>query len=227
MPHSLSPIERFRPAVQAQRLYACRRSCRLPQQASLFVAGRIAPGLGSFVQLTYTQEDGEIAMDNAELRYSRQKTVKGKPVTFGELLNNNPTVEDLWSSTPAWGFPWAAPDVASGPIASTLIDRAVDFQYERAIGSRNLVVHGTYIDEHADLQASDAAGLAGTPDSDFSTLRVDASLHGPKMTYVVGYQRGRGSADSVRFGPEVAVGSAAGRSASDNNTLLLHAWFVW
>src|SRR5512147_2020480 len=32
---------------------------QLPQQASLFVAGRIAPGLGSFVQLTYSQEDGE------------------------------------------------------------------------------------------------------------------------------------------------------------------------
>jgi hypothetical protein len=332
---------------------------QLPQQASLFVAGRIAPGLGSFIQLTYSQEDGEIAMDNAELRYSHQKTIKGKPVIFGAVLNNNPTVEDLWNSTPAWGFPWAAPDVTPGPIASTLVDgglsqdvigiggfvsvsgklyaastlyrsahigsvspgsdsgqtidnvatywrvawqfvkgahslevggyglharivpegiagptdnyddRAVDLQYEHAVGSRNLVVHGTYIDEKTDLAASSVAGLVGVPDSNLNTLRVDAGLHGPKVGYVVGYQRSHGSEDTLRFGPEIATGSAVGRpdtnallaeaiyspwqnvqlrvqytaygkfngasrnydgfgrSASDNNTLLLHAWFVW
>ena len=29
----------------------------------------------------------------------------GKPFTYGITLNNNPGVEDLWNSTPAWGFP--------------------------------------------------------------------------------------------------------------------------
>ena len=96
-------------------------SAQLPQQASLFIAGRITPSLGSFVQLTYSQADGEIGMDNAELRYSHQKMLHGKPVIYGAVLNNNPTLEDPWNSTPAWGFPWAAPD-APEPIATPLLD---------------------------------------------------------------------------------------------------------
>jgi hypothetical protein len=48
--------------------------------------------------------------------------VAGKPLTYGAALNNNPTVEDLWNSTPAWGFPWAGPDATPGPIAAALID---------------------------------------------------------------------------------------------------------
>jgi hypothetical protein len=43
-------------------------------------------------------------------------------VSYGITLNNNPTVEDLWNSTPAWGFPFAGPDTAPGPAAATLID---------------------------------------------------------------------------------------------------------
>lgn len=96
-----------------------------PQEASVFVAGRIAPGLGSFVQLTYAQDAGEIELDQAELRYSKAGTIKGKPVRWGATLNNNPTVEDLWNSTPTWGFPWAGPDTAPEPAAGALIDGAL------------------------------------------------------------------------------------------------------
>ena len=97
---------------------------QLPQQASVFVAGRIAPGLGSFVQLTYSQADGAISMDNAELRYARQGKLRGKAVTYGAFLNNNPTMEDPWNSTPAWGFPWAAPDTGPDAATAPLIDGA-------------------------------------------------------------------------------------------------------
>ena len=100
-------------------------NAQLPQEASLFLAGHIAPGLGSFVQLTYSQADGEIGLDNAELRYSHQAMLKGKPVTYGAVVNNNPTLEDLWNSTPAWGFPWTGPDVAPTPDAAPLIDDAL------------------------------------------------------------------------------------------------------
>lgn len=98
---------------------------QLPQEASLFVAGRIAPGLGSFLQLTYSQEDGQIGLDNAELRYSKTAMLRGKPVTYGAVLNNNPTIEDLWNSTPVWGFPWTGPDAAPEPAAAALIDEGL------------------------------------------------------------------------------------------------------
>ncbi len=98
---------------------------QLPQEASMFIAGRIAPGLGSFVQLTYSQADGAISMDNAELRYARQGKLRGKSVAYGAVLNNNPTMEDPWNSTPAWGFPWAAPDTGPESVTGPLVDGAL------------------------------------------------------------------------------------------------------
>jgi hypothetical protein len=37
-------------------------------------------------------------------------------------LNNNPTVEDLWNSTPAWGFPFVSSNTAPSPSAGALIN---------------------------------------------------------------------------------------------------------
>jgi hypothetical protein len=37
-------------------------------------------------------------------------------------LNNKPTVEDLWNSTPAWGFPWIASDNAPTLNAAAIIN---------------------------------------------------------------------------------------------------------
>ena len=41
---------------------------------------------------------------------------------FGLTLNNNPTVSDLWNSTPAWGYPYTSSPLAPTPAAATLID---------------------------------------------------------------------------------------------------------
>src|SRR5881394_378155 len=334
-------------------------SVQLPQEASLFVGGRIAPGLGTFTQLTYTQEDGQIALDNAELRYAKTATLGGKPVTYGAVLNNNPSLEDLWESTPAWGFPWAESSSAPSPAASALVDGnlaqdvvgvggyaffnskyyvastlyrsahigstapsatsentiegaapywrfawqhsfgsaylelgtygllanvipqgvsgptddyrdlAVDAQYELPIKSRTLRVHGTYIREHQDLNASVALGLAADQTYDLDTLRVDAGLYRQRVGFILGLLDISGGTDAVRFAPNPVDGSANGqpdsrawtaevvfapwlnvqlrvqykaytkfngagsnydgfgRSASDNNTLLLHAWLAW
>jgi hypothetical protein len=87
--------------------------------------GRIGPEIGSFVQLTYSQADGNIALDNAEIRYAKSAMLHGKPVTFGAYVNNNPTLEDLWNTTPAWRFPWVGPSVVPDPAAEPLIDGAL------------------------------------------------------------------------------------------------------
>jgi hypothetical protein len=47
--------------------------------------------------------------------------VGGKDLVYGVDLNNNPGVEDLWNSTPAWGFPWIASDAAPTPTAAPII----------------------------------------------------------------------------------------------------------
>jgi hypothetical protein len=97
-------------------------SLAFPEQLSLFVGGAITPKIGTFLQLTYDPASGTIGMDNADIRYSNHATLGGHSVTWGLTLNNAPGVQDLWNSTPVWGFPFVGSPVAPGPNAATLID---------------------------------------------------------------------------------------------------------
>lgn len=94
----------------------------LPQDVSLFLAGAYAAHLGGFVQATYDSQNDHFSWDNTDIRYARNKLVKGKTLVYGVTLNNNPTLEDLWNDTPAWGFPWIASASAPTPAASAVID---------------------------------------------------------------------------------------------------------
>jgi hypothetical protein len=94
-----------------------------PQQLSLFYAGEIAPHFGAMAQLTYANDSGTIGIDNTDLRFADMKILPDKKsLVYGISLNNNPTVEDLWNSTPAWGFPYASTNAAVTPLALTQID---------------------------------------------------------------------------------------------------------
>lgn len=93
-----------------------------PEQLSFFFAGEITPRIGSFMQVTYDHQSDHFTLDNTDIRYANHTTIGGKDTIYGLTLNNNPTVEDPWNSTPAWGFPWAASDVAPTPAAATLVD---------------------------------------------------------------------------------------------------------
>jgi hypothetical protein len=93
-----------------------------PQQLSLFYSGLITPHIGTFIQITYSGQDGTIGMDNIDIRYSNTTTVAKKRLVYGFTLNNNPTVQDVWNSIPAWRFPYATSDIAPTPTASTLIE---------------------------------------------------------------------------------------------------------
>jgi iron:rusticyanin reductase len=95
----------------------------LPQQASLFYAGRIAPNMGAFIQATYSSDTGKFGWDNTDIRFADQATVFGKNTTWGISLNNNPTVQDVWNSTPAWQTPFdQRSSAAPKPTAATQID---------------------------------------------------------------------------------------------------------
>ena len=97
-------------------------SFQFPQQASLFLAGAWATHVGSFVQVTYTSQDDHFTWDNSDIRYANATHLFKKDLAFGITLNNNPTVEDLWNSTPAWGFPWVGSDWAPGPTAGAIVN---------------------------------------------------------------------------------------------------------
>jgi len=96
-----------------------------PQQLSLFYAGKIAPNFGAFFQLTYANDSGTIGIDNTDLRFADTTLLSNNsPLTYGISLNNNPTVQDLWNTTPAWGFPFSGSNANVSPLAGTAIDGA-------------------------------------------------------------------------------------------------------
>src|SRR6201998_2529186 len=97
-------------------------SFEMPQDISLFLSGAWTTHMGSFIQVTYDTQDDHFTMDNTDIRYARITKLGGKELVFGIDLNNNPTVEDLWNTTPAWSYPWIASDWAPTPNASPLIN---------------------------------------------------------------------------------------------------------
>jgi len=93
-----------------------------PQDISLFLSGAWTTHVGSFLQVTYSSQGDHFSMDNTDIRYANSTKLGGKELVYGLDMNNNPTVEDLWNSTPAWGFPWVASDVAPTPNAAAIIN---------------------------------------------------------------------------------------------------------
>jgi len=93
-----------------------------PQDASIFLAGAWATHVGSFLQITYDSQGDHFSIDNTDIRYANKTKVLDKELDYGVTLNNNPTLEDLWNATPAWGYPFVANDAAPGPAASPIIN---------------------------------------------------------------------------------------------------------
>ena len=93
-----------------------------PDQLSLFTGGEITPHVGGFLQITFDPQSGSLGLDNADFRYANHTTVFGGHTTYGLSLNNSPTVQDIWNSTPAWGFPYGSSAAAPAPAAATQID---------------------------------------------------------------------------------------------------------
>lgn len=95
----------------------------LPQQVNLWFAGRLSNNIGSYTQMTYGVQSNHFQFDNSDFfRFAGHTKLGGKNLTLGIDANNNPTFEDVWNSTPAYGFPYMAPDLASSPPVGTIVD---------------------------------------------------------------------------------------------------------
>jgi hypothetical protein len=91
-------------------------------QASLFYGGAITSHMGVFSQFTYDGINRQFHWDNIDLRYAVPLTLGGDETILGVSVNNNPSVQDAWNTTPAWGYPYAASALAAGPAAATMIE---------------------------------------------------------------------------------------------------------
>lgn len=96
-----------------------------PEEISLFFAGQITPNIGAFVQTTYGLGEGAIGLDLLDVRYANHTKIDSKDLLYGLTLNNMPTVQDVWNTTPAWGFPYSGSEPAPAPSASTMLDNAM------------------------------------------------------------------------------------------------------
>lgn len=92
------------------------------QQASLFLSGKLAEHLGVFSQWTYDGVAHHSGIDNLDLRYANQLEAGGQDLLYGITLHNNPTVQDVYNTGPAWGFPFASSPVAVTPNAASAIE---------------------------------------------------------------------------------------------------------
>ena len=91
-------------------------------QISVFLAGRISDYNGGFVQLTYSPVDNTFHVDNTDLRpFTTSFTVGSHDLRVGITVNTNPTVQDPYNTTPAWGFPFIASALAPTPAAQPML----------------------------------------------------------------------------------------------------------
>jgi hypothetical protein len=101
---------------------AASTTAEYPQQLSLFFGGEIAPKLGGLAQLTYSDVTGTLGIDNTDVRFASHTTLRDRDVLFGVTLHNNPTVQDVWNTVPAWNYPFVSPALVPRPMASTMIE---------------------------------------------------------------------------------------------------------
>jgi hypothetical protein len=144
-------------SYQANQPSSQNNAAGFPQQVSIFFAGAFASHFGGLGQITYTHVNDHFGMDNTDLRAAAQGKVFGKDLAYGLTLNNNPGVEDLWNSTPVWGFPWLQTAGGIAPNASPLIYGALG-QDVAGVGGFAMWNNHLYLD--ASVYRSEHAGAA-------------------------------------------------------------------
>jgi hypothetical protein len=100
-------------------------------QVAAYYAGRITPELGAFMEFKFDGVEQKAKVDNIDIRHARETELFGKDALWGVTINNAPTVQDAWNSSPIWGFPFNRSPLAPTPTAATLVDGALA---QRVIG---------------------------------------------------------------------------------------------
>jgi hypothetical protein len=142
-----------------------------------FWGGAITDNIGAFAQVTYNGPGPggsggdpfthDWSWDNTDLRYANSGTIGNTDVIFGLTANNNPTVQDVWNTTPAWRFPYAVSNVASTPGAGTIIEGA----FAAHVGSAGAYA---FIDDMLYLEVSAYRTLGFNAQNDLGVDPFDA-----------------------------------------------------
>jgi len=116
-------------------------------QISVFLAGRASDWAGGFVQGTFSGINRTTHLDNTDLRpFTTAIPVQDTDLRVGVSVNNNPTVQDPYNSTFAWGYPFVASALAPTPAAQPALVSAL------ATNSIGVTAYGWY-DRHLYIEA--------------------------------------------------------------------------
>lgn len=91
------------------------------QGAGLYYGGKITENSGGLVQYFYDGIEKTWKTEMFDVRWANTLDTAGKELIYGFTLSNNPTVTDIYNSTPAWSFPHTE-TAALMPNASTMVD---------------------------------------------------------------------------------------------------------
>ncbi|MEJ2720125.1 MAG: hypothetical protein P8181_03160, partial [bacterium] len=212
----------------------------LPDQLSLFYAGRISDDLGAFMQITYDGVDDHFSMDNVDVRFARQAGEGFGNIVYGLTLNNNPTVSDLWNSTPAWGFPFASSELAPAPAAAAWIDGGFA---QQVAGIGGYVSWKDMVYAEADVYRSFQIGGNAPPTADTENLIKGVM---PYWRLALSHQKGEHDVEIGTFGLWTQLHPGGGEPLSgltndfldigvdaqyqwlhDNHTVTVHSTWIY
>lgn len=98
-------------------------------QVSVFFGHRLNDYVGALIQATYGGVNGaspdraapSFTLDNSDIRVTAPFDIGDSTLRLGMSFNNNPTVQDPYHTTFAWGFPYVASPLSLTPGADPLL----------------------------------------------------------------------------------------------------------
>lgn len=210
-------------------------------QGSIFVAGGAGQHFGGFSQFTYDGVAKQWHWDNIDVRAVTHGQVFGHDAVFGLSLNNSPTVQDVWNTTPAWGFPYTASALAQTPGASPLIDgglaqSTVGLTAYSWIGQKVYLEGGAYVSPSArtlswlGIDPTDPGKIHGAApygrlavEQDLGGGRLELGAFALKAAIYPGRDASLGLTDHYT---DVGLDTAWQKTIGSNSTLAVNARYV-
>lgn len=182
-----------------------KNSAEFPQALSIFYTGKVSDNLGAFLQVTWNPSANSVGIDNSDLRFADHAGINMLGSTdfiYGVTLNNNPTSQDVWNSTPAWGYPFLTTNVGVPVVARTLIDGGLA-QQSAGLGGYVWMFNHLYVEASAYRSAhtgftNGTTGGPGPLDSTDATARISGVAPYWRVTWEQNW--GRQSLSAGTFG---------------------------
>ncbi|MDE2227861.1 MAG: cytochrome C [Alphaproteobacteria bacterium] len=194
---------------------------------SIFYGGRILGdyGLGAFVQMTYNDPARSFHWDNSDVRWAHATTIYGNETVFGISVNNNPSVTDLWNTTPAWRYPFQSSSLSLTPSNKTIIEGTYSQQVLGLNGyvSWNRLVYAEVGGYHTLSQDTDMAlGIAPNGTDSFRGMA-------PYWRLALQPQWGPNSFEIGTFGMDASInpGRVTQFGTNDKTDLGFDAQYQW